>query len=571
MRFRFVTYRWGAELMGGAELHHRRLATELADLGHGVDVYTTDGGALRPFCHWGVEWQRRDGDGGDDERISVRRFPLRIAPRWRMALEAKALQYMMEREEAGIPRSFLEALVAEGDTAPGLYALNGWHHAEVVDRRPVRWTHGQANVALVLPDATDGELLLAGQCPRANRLEILLDGRSVATHAAGPGWFEVRTRLAPGRNRTIITLRCRRPWRPLRDFRALGVQIYSMEWRGADAKEWEADLWDDYRSLGRRRPQPWHDHLFRRAATRPRLCGRLFDRLRGPLSPALRRAIGEQDIPAASTIFCNMPWATMSGLTPGSLAMPLWHIEDDFFYWQHWIDKLRGCRMVLANNPYTAESFFPRLGIPAAFVGPPIWQPETVPSREDVRSIRERCGAQPEDVLVLTVCRKSPEKRYEAVADAVHALRKEGVPVRMAGVGPDSDRRPFDYTCCTWLGPLSGAELQAAYAACSIFALMSESESFGMVIPEAWHHGKPVLANRLCGPAASLLEDGKDGLAVTPGRELVDALRALIADPGRREVIGQAGQEKARQRYVRGASATRLMKALEEQKESGAV
>ena len=563
MRFRFVTYRWGAELMGGAELHHRRLARELADLGHEVDVYTTDGGAIRPFCHWGIEWSRRGEAAEEDTDMPVRRFPLRIAPRWRMALEAKALQFLMEREEARVPQSFLEALLAGAGTSPGLYALNGWHHPEVSGHRPVRWTQPRANAALVLDGPSEGELRIAGQSPQANRLEIVQDGLAVLRRRIGPGWFDMRTRLAPTKKHTFLTFGCQRPWRPWRDFRALGFQIYDLEWHDNSGAALTADLWDDYRTLGRRSPELWHQHLLNRAGARPWLAGRFFDTLRGPNAPALRRTLAEEELPAGSTIYCNLPWATMSIMPAGALAMPLWHIEDDFFYWRHWLDRLKQSRLVLANNPYAAEHFYPRLGIPAAFVGPPIWQPETPVSSTAREDLRKRCGAAPEDILVLTVCRKSPEKRYEAVAEAVHTLRGEGVPVRMAGVGPDGDRRPFVYTGCEWLGPLSGEDLQAAYAACDVFALMSESESFGMVIPEAWHHGKPVLANRLCGPAASLLEDGVDGLAVTPGRELVEALRTLAGDPSRRAALGGAGRRKAMRLYVRGASAGRLLRAME--------
>lgn len=568
MRFRFVTYRWGSELLGGAELHHRRLAMELADLGHRVEVLTTDGGAIRPFCHWGVEWSRRDPDAFDDDGlVSVRRFPIRPPSRAVMALGAKLLQHLAEREERRIPGSFLEELVRSPATPPGLYALNGWHHPEVSGQFAVRWTHQRAAIALRRnrTGAAEGELRIAGQAPKRNRLDILLGENVLAREEVRPGWFDIRIPMSIQEGPVLLELRCRRTWRPWRDFRAIGVQVFHLEWRGGDGEELTADLWDDYRTLGRREPEAWQDHLLARAAARPLMAGTLFDRLRGPHSPALAAAAanpGGEDPPPENTIFCNLPWATMSAMPPGSLAMPLWHVEDDFFYWRHWLDRLRSSRLVLANNPYTAEHFFPRLGIPAAFVGPPIWEPETDAAPEARLAFRERCGAGPEEVLVLTVCRKSPEKRYDAVAEAVQTLRSEGAPVRMAGVGPDADRRPFGYTGCTWLGALSGAELQAAYAACDVFALMSESESFGMVIPEAWHHGKPVLVNRLCGPAASLVDDGTDGIKTLPGRELAQALRILAADDGLRTAMGEAGRAKAMRLYVRGASAERLMKAL---------
>jgi len=91
---------------------------------------------------------------------------------------------------------------------------------------------------------------------------------------------------------------------------------------------------------------------------------------------------------------------------------------------------------------------------------------------------------------------------------------------------------------------------------------MSESESFGMVIVEAWHARLPVIANPRCGPVASLIEDGVTGILATPGAELDAALARLARDPELRRRLADAGCERARREFVRGAAAQRLVDAL---------
>jgi len=557
MHFQFATYRWGDDLVGGAELHHRRLATELADLGHEVSVLTTDGAGIRPFCHWGVVWETLNKrDSRAEPGIPVRRFPLKKRSAWRLAFEAKRLQFRIETEEAEIADDLLGELLAPVDS--GVRLLNGWHYPETQNGAAVRWSHGTGRFATRGDASSPGVVQVRGNSPKPNRIRLLRGKSLLGDKAVGAGWFDVEFEFPGGGE--VYSLVCGGTWRPLRDFRELGVQVHGIDVVNERGR-FAADMWEDFRALGRLSPSRWQRFLLEHCEARPAKFGAMIDRLRGPESTGLRNAIKTSK--ADVVIHCNMPWANMSFVRPGDLAMPLWHMEDEFYYWQHWIAGLRRARFVLANTPYAAQSFYPGLGIAAHFVGPPIWEPVIASDAGAVARFRAQAGAASDDVLVLTVCRKSGEKRYDAIATAVADLRAAGTPIRMAGVGPDADGRPFEYDGCRWLGKLEEAELSAAYAGCDMFALMSESESFGMVIPEAWHHGKPVVVNRACGPAASLVESGADGLLALPGRELAEALKSLADSAPLRRRLGEAGRAKAGRLYVRGAAARRLLTALE--------
>jgi glycosyltransferase involved in cell wall biosynthesis len=554
LKFVFVTYRWGDDLLGGAEIHHRRLAQELVDLGHTVEVITSAGHQVSTFWHWGVEWT---DEKAPPTNVPVKRLGRKRGTRYLLAAGAKALQMHMEWEEANLPKDLQGELAAQSEVRHGVTLLNGWHYPEIRDGALSRWTHPSAHV-LLRSETPKATVIFRGHANHPTTLTLTAQGKELGSQRFQPGYVEFPVDLsAPVDGIATLTAGPLKRW--AKDHRTLGIWLNSIELKAADKASHWTDFDVDFRSLGRQVPARWQAWLLDRARKRPWYWNGLFDRLRGPqvkgLAAALRAAKGDH------VIHCNFPWGNMSAVREGDLAMPLWHIDDEFYYWQHWIDALKRARLVLANTPFTAESFFPPLGIKSRFVGPPIWEP-TIPPPEVAAEFRTRHAIQPDEVLVLTVCRKSGEKRYDAVASAVSRLREEGVRIRMLGIGPDIDGVPLRGDGCTWLGKMGGDDLQAAYAACDIFALLSESESFGMVVPEAWHHGKPVVVNRLCQPVASLLTHGKEGLAVKPGAELLEAFRALALDPERRRHMGEAGRSVAQAHYRRGAAAARLIAAL---------
>ncbi len=98
-------------------------------------------------------------------------------------------------------------------------------------------------------------------------------------------------------------------------------------------------------------------------------------------------------------------------------------------------------------------------------------------------------------------------------------------------------------------GPLTGAELDRAYAAADLLVLASHTETYGMVVTEALARGLPVLATEVGGVTEALGrgEDGtRPGLLVPPGdpAALGTALRAWLEDAGLRDRLRRAARER---------------------------
>ena len=73
-----------------------------------------------------------------------------------------------------------------------------------------------------------------------------------------------------------------------------------------------------------------------------------------------------------------------------------------------------------------------------------------------------------------------------------------------------------DHHGITLLGELSAELKRDFYAGIDVFSLPSMTDSYGLVLLEAWANGKPVVCYRAGGPG-ELVHDGVDGLLVPPG------------------------------------------------------
>jgi glycosyltransferase involved in cell wall biosynthesis len=94
-------------------------------------------------------------------------------------------------------------------------------------------------------------------------------------------------------------------------------------------------------------------------------------------------------------------------------------------------------------------------------------------------------------------------------------------------------------------GPLDDEEKRDFFAALDVFALPSRSDSFGLVLPEAWANAAPCVGYR-AGGVPWVIRDGSDGLLVRAGDipALADALVRLIEDGPLRRRMGESGQAR---------------------------
>jgi glycosyltransferase involved in cell wall biosynthesis len=162
----------------------------------------------------------------------------------------------------------------------------------------------------------------------------------------------------------------------------------------------------------------------------------------------------------------------------------------------------------------------------------------------------------------LVLGRKTASKGYEHVIRAHKALRRVCADVDLILIGPDEDGRRIDGPGLHYLGRQSREVVRGALGSCLGLVTMSQSESFGIVICEAWLFGKPVIANLACYSFRDLVRHGETGLLVTTEGELTEAMRQLAAHPHERSRMGHAGFQEVITKFTWERAADLFFKAI---------
>lgn len=173
------------------------------------------------------------------------------------------------------------------------------------------------------------------------------------------------------------------------------------------------------------------------------------------------------------------------------------------------------------------------------------------PRPDEGRAFRERYGLPADAHVVLTSAKLTRNKGHEVAISALARLHGEGIPLVYLVCGDGgreaelrtlarSVRLPTVFT-----GLLESGELIAALAAADIVVHPSLNEIFPNAVGEAMACGRPVIAADAGGTAELVGRDGA-GVLVPPGDSgaLADAVRELLADPGRRASLGESARRR---------------------------
>jgi glycosyltransferase involved in cell wall biosynthesis len=143
-------------------------------------------------------------------------------------------------------------------------------------------------------------------------------------------------------------------------------------------------------------------------------------------------------------------------------------------------------------------------------------------------------------------------KGLDLLLEAVASV--PGIQLEIVGDGPLRDRlrrraaAPDLQGRVHMHGELDDAALRRVMTRCAALVLPSleRSETFGLVQIEAMAAGLPVISTQLPTGVAEVNVHGETGLIVPPGDRaaLAEALRDVVADPGRSRAWGEAGRRR---------------------------
>jgi len=241
------------------------------------------------------------------------------------------------------------------------------------------------------------------------------------------------------------------------------------------------------------------------------------------------------------------------------VVRPLMHLGDAWvqahYQMAHQVSVYRDAAAVLALSQREAEAFAAlgvsparihviRMGIEADL---PV-SPEIL----DTPGFRRDHAV--DGPVVSFVGANTYDKGAFTLAKAVIQLNLEGLPLELICAGPQgqglraflqqqtSKAQAVVRDRVRILGVVDEITKHRLLAACNLFALPSQVDTFGIVFLEAWLHSKPVIGAN-AGGIPDLVQHEKNGLLVPFGdvSALAAAIRRLLADPGLAARLGSAG------------------------------
>ena len=203
-----------------------------------------------------------------------------------------------------------------------------------------------------------------------------------------------------------------------------------------------------------------------------------------------------------------------------------------------------------------------------AFIPPSIdpLSPKNAPMAERAwRDVLASYGIDPERPLLVQVSRFDPWKDPTGVIDAWRLVRREVEDVQLVMVGSLAHDDPegmryLDLTAehaggepdihlLTDLDGVGDVAVNAFQRAADVVVQKSLREGFGLVVAEGMWKGKPVIGGDVGGIRLQIRE-GVDGHLVDSVPSCADRIIELLADPERRRVMGEAGRERVRERFL---------------------
>jgi glycosyltransferase involved in cell wall biosynthesis len=554
-RLLVITYRFTHPPRGGAEAHLLELLRHIDRSGeYSIQVATFDIVDIHDQFHFSARCTHDpNADVPPDlMNTSVYRFETDALPdrarfnhcrtlhaRWMQEFRQHALQHLDDYE------------------FPVL--LGGWYYPERTEQGLAIWSSELAHIFV----RGAHSLNLQGHCPRGTKVTFFLDNSLLTEHQLH-GDFYIELLVDQGSVLTIAVDPC---LEPETDPRKLGIWVRSVD-ANTSAGKVVIRLDRDYKAFLKERDlEQYIDELIRTAESRPARLEDAFQAVRGPLSSDLEFWLAENAshydlIFAQGVPFSTSVIAAEAGKKHGVpvVLMPHFHMEDEFYHWKLYYDALRQSDMVISFPKAAGKLFFDKIGCRSEYLPYGARLDESPSSGDDEAFVRLRQSSRP---YVLVLGRKSSAKNYQSVIDAVREVNKVEKICDLLIIGRDEDGVPIDPADACYLGEQSRGIVLAALKQCLCLVTMSESESFGIVILEAWSQSRPVIVTSMSVAYSELVDDGQNGLLAT--KETVASKIAFLLDhPEEARRMGANGSRKAEKVFSWSAISHRLLALFRE-------
>jgi glycosyltransferase involved in cell wall biosynthesis len=282
-----------------------------------------------------------------------------------------------------------------------------------------------------------------------------------------------------------------------------------------------------------------------------------------PISPALFRQTARQQVDVAHLHFPHPPGEVANLLFhPARRTVISYHSDvvrqaSIMRFYRPILKRVLKCAdAIIVGSPPMRNSEYLALHQAKVHVVPygiPLDRFLAAPSADELARVRSQytIDSSPRPTLLFV----GRLRYYKGLDVLINALPNIAARVLIVGIGPMMDewqalakaRNVADKIM--WLGEVPDADLPTVYRLADLFVLPSthSSETFAFVQVEAMASGMPTVCTELGTGTSWVTVHETTGLVVPPRdpQALANAINSLLADPERRQAMGQAARARA--------------------------
>lgn len=527
-RLLFVTYRYTNPLLGGAEINIEKFIRALGNSDQfDIDVITPEISGIHNHMRFS-ETYTFDQDCSapiDIPNVRFARFPAEQPHPLLVDKSIRSAWRVQPRFEKAVSRQLSAGYVENGLTW-------GWGYSEDSTGRISRWAMAECGLFL----SETGAVRVSGYAPAPSVITATSQGLLVGGPWMVDGDFCVDFEATAGDVEFSTSVP-----KSISDPRPIAFLLNQLNIAGKDFELANPTLLQRYLPA---QPAQLAFSILDQAAEKTRVADdvRLTDG-RGPWSVSMERFIADHVadydlVVTHNNVFRPAVVAIQEAKKNGvpSILIPHTHLDDDFYHFPDLLQSARDASLVLAV-PKAACDFLASKGCNVSYL-PAGCDTTEIFSPQDIESFRKVFSSKRPFILVLG--RKAGAKGYQKIIGAVEQLNRDGLDLDVVLIGPDDDGLSVVSQHATYLGRQPREVVRGALMSCLALCNMSVSESFGIVLLEAWLAGKPVIVNKYCAAFHDMAVDGVNALLVDDA-ELPMAIRRLLFDSSLQAKLAKAG------------------------------
>ncbi len=536
-----VTYRFTDPPLGGAEAYLLNVIKEIDKIGDfAVDIAALDIHDVVNKFHFSSDYTfpRGHADSFNFGNVSGLKFKTDELPEPEKFQNAKKLFDVWMR-------GAVENSLHHVDRYSDPMLMGGWHYPEKMNDCVEIWS---GEDALIFVKGVE-MLAISAFSPKKRLLKIYLDKDLVYEK-------KVKNRVDLEFNiNNAMVLRIVIP--PMRvkglDPRPLGLRVSSVSYHAKRVKK-ELRLDYDYCDFLREKQlDSYVGKMIEIARERDGSIDDIFQQTRGPGSKELEEWLDKNIKNYDIVLGHSAPFRTLVMAVDHAkkhnrpvALLPHFHFEDAFYHWNSYYTAFQRADLTFAAPRASISAFYEKIQARTCDVpGGGIFKDEF--NASDSADFKKLNPSPLPFILVLG--RKSGAKNYQWVIDAVKKVNQDNKICRLIIIGRDEDGLFIDEVDTVYLGEQPRSVVLGALKECLCLVNMSESESFGIVLLEAWMFKRPVIINKKCRAFLELVSDGVNGI-VTDKDGLPEAVRSMIVDRQKADRMGRNGLESLAEQYA---------------------